>query len=347
MGVQLKSASLVSMLAVAAIVCGAGSALAQYEGPAISSPSPAAAAPIAAMQTGYDDLKIQPGDIIAIATLGVPELTTSAPASAVSISSIPGSPVVGLKVDLKGQIQLPYLGTVVVAGRTPAETAVYLARALQERGILVDPQISVGLVASPTRVITVIGEVLHPMPVPAYPQLRLLDVISACGGFTPLASHTITVRRSGEPDPIMIELATDPKTANLSNIPVLPGDMIVVPKVGNVFVLGEVKNEEAFPLSTNTPVTVLRAISMAGGVKYSAALSKVRIIRATAGNQHVEIMLDLRKVMEGKQQDVALVSDDVLFIPANTFKSMLVSGGASVAATALYGATYAASVAGK
>jgi len=347
MGVRLKSATLVSILAVASIVLGAGPALAQYAGPAISTPSPAAAAPAAAMQIGYDDLKIQPGDIVSITTLGVPELTTSAPASAVTLSSVVNSPVAGLKVDLKGQIQLPYLGTIVVGGRTPAETAVYLANALKERGILVDPQISVGLVASPTRLITVIGEVQHPMPVPAYPQLRLLDIISACGGFTALASHTITVRRAGEPDPIMIELATDPKTANESNIPVLPGDMIIVPRVGNVFVLGEVKNEEVFPLSTNTPVTVLRAISMAGGVKYSAALSKVRIIRPTTGNQHVEIMLDLRKLMEGKQQDVALASDDILFVPASTFKSMLVSGGASVAATALYGAAYAASVATK
>jgi protein involved in polysaccharide export with SLBB domain len=83
---------------------------------------------------------------------------------------------------------------------------------------------------------------------------------------------------------------------------------------------------------------------MAGGLKYSAALSKARIIRTTADNQHVEIRFDLAKLMNGKQQDIALVSDDVLFIPANTFKSMVVSGGAGVAASMLYYSIYASTI---
>jgi len=237
---------------------------------------------------------------------------------------------------------LPYLGAVMVAGLTPFEVAASLTKLLKEGGILVDPQVSVQLTASPTRLVTVIGEVVRPSPIPAFGQLRLLDAISACGGFTPLASHTLTIRRSSLADPITIELGVDPRTANAANIPLLPGDTIIVPKVGNVFVVGEVKNEESFPLASNTPITVMRAIAMAGGLKYSAALSRARVIRTTEGNKHVEIMLDLRKLMQGKQQDVALVSDDILFIPANTFKSMLVSGGAGVGASLLYGAVYAA-----
>jgi polysaccharide export outer membrane protein len=285
-----------------------------------------------------------PGDVIAIATYGAPELTTTASTIASNILGSGGSSVAGVTIDAKGEIVLPYLGTVKLAGLTPPEAAVYLSNALKEGGFLVDPQVSVELVASPTRVITVLGEVQKPAPIPAFGQIRLLDAISACGGFTPLASHTVTVRRHGDSDPITVQLGVDPKSTNASDIPLMPGDTVVVPKVGNIFVMGEVKTPEAIPLSSNAPITVMRAIAMAGGMNYSAGLSKARIIRTTADNQKVEIMLDLRKVMFGKQQDIALVSDDILYIPMNHFKAALSAGAAGVAATSLNAAAYTSSV---
>jgi polysaccharide export outer membrane protein len=341
MGVQFKSVLVSLPLAAAALSFCGRAAFAQYVGPAISSSSPTASASDSAMNVEYADFKILPGDIISILTVDLPELTTNTPASSGSLSGTGGTSVPGIKVGPKGQVELPYLGTVILGGLTPSEAAAYLSNALKDRGILVDPQVSVELMDSPTRVVTMIGEVMRPAPIPVFGQLHLLDAISACGGFTPLASHTLTIRRRGASEPIMVELGVDPKMSYVSNIPLLPGDTVIVPRVGNVFVVGEVKTAESFPLSTNTPITVMRAISMAGGLKYSAALSKARIIRTTADNQHVEIRFDLAKLMNGKQQDIALVSDDVLFIPANTFKSMVVSGGAGVASTLLYGSVYA------
>jgi len=340
MGVSAKS--VLVAIAVAAMASSASTGLAQYAGPSIAASSSVSGAPESAMKVDYENSRIMPGDVVAIATLGVPELTTTMSASAGSISSLGSSPVVGIKVSTTGQVELPYLGTVVLAGLTPSEAAAKLGKELKERGILVDPQITVDLVDSPTRVITVIGEVQKPSPVPALRQVRLLDAISVCGGLTPLASHTVTVRRVGNPDPIVVELGIDPRMSNLANIPLLAGDTVIVPKVGNVFVVGEVKTEQALPLAGNSPITVMRAISMVGGLKYSAALSKTRIIRTTEGNRHVEIRLDLAKLMNGKQQDIALAADDVLFIPANPIKAALMSGGASVAATLLYGSVYAA-----
>jgi polysaccharide export outer membrane protein len=331
------------LFAACALIVGCTTASAQYIGPAISSTSTVANAPSSTSKPDYGDSPIMPGDVISIITYGVPELTTTS-LTTTSDSLIGASaPVVsGLKVGAQGEITLAYLGTIKIAGLTPSEAVSYLSRRLVEGGFLVDPQISVALVESPTRVITVVGEVVKPAPVPAFGRVRLLEVISACGGFTQMASHTITLRRLGNPNPIPIELGVDPKTTDVTNILLLAGDTIIVPRVGNVFVVGEVKNSEAIPLSTNTPITVMRAIAMAGGLKYSAALSKARIIRTTADNQVLEIKLDLKKLMLSQQVDVALLSDDVLFIPANTFKATISSGGASVAASALYGFAYIA-----
>ena len=320
MSVHLKLELKRLLSAIWILFFGTAIGAAQYGGPAVTYPPQVASAPAGAMKADYGDIKILPGDVISIATYGAPELTST-----------------GVKIGSQGEVVLPYLGKVQLAGLTPSEATVFLSSSLKSGGFLVDPQISVQLMDSPTRIITVIGEVQRPLPVPAFGQLRLMDAISACGGFTPLASHRIIVRRPSYPSSVTVELGVDPTATDPTDIPLMAGDTVIVPKVGNVFVVGQVKTQSAYPLSTNAPVTVMRAISLAGGLRYGAALSKAKIIRTTADNQHVEIMLDLKKVMDGKQQDIALASDDVLFIPNNTFKTVVAAGGAAAFATLLIG----------
>lgn len=322
------------------LLAGAPMALAQFAGPAIAIASPAASAPASALTAHYSDVKIMPGDVISIDTYGAPELSTTAPTSTNLPGATGSSPVPGVKVGAQGEIVLPYLGVVKVAGMTPPEAAGYLAKLLKDGGFLVDPQVSVQLVDSPTRVITVVGEVVRPQPVPAFGQLRLLDVISACGGFTPLASHTLTIRRLGETGSTTVILPTDPKDTDAANIPLMAGDTVVVPKVGNVYVVGQVKEPKAIALSGNAPVTVLRAISMSGGLLPGAALSRVTIVRTLPDRQHVQITLDVAKVMKGKERDVALMSDDLLLVPRNGFKAGMASAGTSVAGGVSSGLVY-------
>ena len=250
----------------------------------------------------------------------------------------------GLRVGTQGEITLPYVGSVKLAGKTPAQASSYLIQLFKDRGILTDPQVSVAILDSPSRIITVVGEVQRPAPVAAFGRIRLLDAISACGGFTILASHTITIHRLGEPHPITVQLGVNQETSNLTNVPLIAGDTVVVPKVGNIFVIGEVKTQLSFPLSSNAPITVMRAVAMAGGLNFGAALSNARIIRTTGVTHQEEIRLDLKKIMFGKEKDIALLSDDVLFIPGNPLKSALAAGGASVLATLLYQASYASTV---
>lgn len=319
-----------------------GTARAQFTGPAVTTQSANGSATAAALTAKYGDVMIMPGDIVAIATYGAPELTTSAVTSVNTPGSISNTGVQGITVGAQGEIVLPYLGVVKIAGMTPPQAAEYLDKALKDGGFLVDPQVTVELVDSPTRVVTVVGEVTRPQPVPAFGQLRLLDVISACGGFTPLASHTLTVRRRDDPQPITIIMGTDPQSTDSTNIPLMAGDTVIVPKVGNIFVVGQVKNPEAIPLSSNLPITVMRAISMSGGVNYGAALSKVTVIRTTPDNHHVEITMDLAKIMKGKEKDMTLISDDVLLVPTQNFKASIAAGAAGAAASSLYGIGYIA-----
>ena len=344
MPMQTKFAVRCLLLASCALTC-AHASFAQYQGQPVSSPPKAASATETAANPELKELQIAPGDVISIETYGAPELTTNFQTSSGSIASgVNANAVQGIKVSSGGQIMLPYLGTVKVAGMTPSEAAGYLSNALKQGGFLVDPQVSVELLDSPTRTITVLGEVMKPAPVPAFGQIRLLDAIAACGGLTTLASHSITVRRVGNPQPISVELGTEATSAEGSDILLQPGDTVMVPKVGSVYVLGYVKTPSAIPLAGNAPITVLRALSMAGGVEYGAGLSKARIIRTTSDHQQVEIRLDLRKIMFGKQQDVVLLSNDILLVPANAFKAGMAAGGAGVVASLLYGVSDTATI---
>jgi polysaccharide export outer membrane protein len=312
-----------------ALICGATVALGQYAGPAVTTTTPTASAPASALRFQRTETVIRPGDILALATYGVPELTTSATNGTTS----------GLRVSAEGTVMLPYLGTVKLAGMTPSAASEYLAKELKQDGILVNPQVSVQILGSPAQVITVVGEVKEPKPVPVFgEQLRLLDVISACGGFTSFASHTIVVHRVGNPKPITLTLGIDPQTSDAANIPLTAGDTVVVPRVGNAYVVGEVLRPTAIPLSNNAPLTVVQAIAMSGGLNYGAALSKAMIIRTTADQQRVEILFDLKKVMHGKEKDIALTSNDILYIPGNAFKAVLSKSSAQTAAYAAIGA---------
>lgn len=321
------------------LLSGSAAVFGQFAGPALGAPS-AVASTSGSASVHYGDVKIMPGDIISIETYGAPELSTVSATSLNNPGSTGSGVVPGMKVGAQGEIVLPYLGVVKIAGMTPPQVAVYLEKLLAEGGFLVDPQVSVELVDSPTRVITVVGEVIKPQPIPAFGQLRLLDVISACGGFTPLASHTITVRRPGEAESTTVILPTDPRKTDAANIQMMAGDTVVVPKVGNVFVVGQVKQPMAIPLAGNAHVTVLRAISMSGGLLPGAALSRVTIVRTTPDHQHIQITLDVAKVMKGKQRDVALMSDDLLLIPSNKFKAGIASSGTAIAGGATSGLVY-------
>ncbi len=102
------------------------------------------------------------------------------------------------------------------------------------------------------------------------------------------------------------------------------GDRVVVPELptfkeeklvtNRIYVLGEV----GIPglLEAKTDITVLEAISKAGGVKLTAAKSKSRIVRGDISNPEV-IPLDLKKLIDKSDLslNVKLHNGDVIYVP--------------------------------
>jgi polysaccharide export outer membrane protein len=105
------------------------------------------------------------------------------------------------------------------------------------------------------------------------------------------------------------------------NILVKPHDVISVPPAEVVYVIGNVKKAGGFALGGKPSLSVLQALALAEGLDARAAATRARILRA--GQPATEqIPVDVKKILEGKAEDLVLRPNDILFIPNNAMKSV-------------------------
>ncbi len=281
-----------------------------------SGPSLGAGTPVNAPMTPTTDpailypadraLQIGVGDSLTVHLFGVPEFSNPE------------------RVGLDGAIPVPLISPVPVLGLTPFQASQAIAAALKNGGMYQDPQVTVQVGDSPNQVVTVSGE-MHGV-IPVVGRRSLLSVLSAAGQYPPTGSHTIIINRPGLDQPIVIDLGTDPSKSARADVPVFPRDTVVVPKVGVVYMLGAFKSQTAIPLQQNSPLTLMQATSLTGGISFEGKYSDLRIIR-TIGFERKVVNLDLMKVMKGKSADPVLQADDIVFLPTNALKASLINGG--------------------
>ena len=126
-------------------------------------------------------------------------------------------------VNREGQITIPFIGKVNVAGKSIGEIENTIVKSLQGRAN--DPQVIVQSVSNNTALATIIGEVTQSKQVPLTPKgERLLDAIASAGGLKqPIDKTTIQIARQGEIQSMAMEaIIQDPK----QNIVLQPGDII-------------------------------------------------------------------------------------------------------------------------
>jgi polysaccharide export outer membrane protein len=283
---------------------------AQFNGPAISTtgalnqPAPITSDPSLLHPNPRDPVLVQ-GDTIAIRVFEQTDYT----------------PTVTIGTD--GKVMLPLLGVISLDHLTVTAAEDLIADRLRGAGIYKDPQVTIQVTEGPSASATVIGE-SHGL-VPIVGSRRLLDVLSATGGLPGSASHVITINRAGLAEPIVVDLGTDPSQSSAANIPIFAGDTIVVARVGTIYLLGSFKTQGVVPLSSNTPLTLMQAAALGGGIAFEAKLSDLRLIR-TIGNQRTVVKLNMKKVMYGKAPDPILQPNDILFLPDSVIKSSVSNG---------------------
>jgi polysaccharide export outer membrane protein len=130
-----------------------------------------------------------------------------------------------------GRISLPLLNDVQAAGLTPIQLATVITDGLKK--FITNPQVTVGVTEINSRRVYVTGEVTHQGAFPLLPNMTVLQALSSAGGFSQFAKlKSIYVLRTEDgkqvKHPFNYKDVVSGKKPE-SNIPLLPGDVIVVP----------------------------------------------------------------------------------------------------------------------
>jgi polysaccharide biosynthesis/export protein len=108
------------------------------------------------------------------------------------------------------------------------------------------------------------------------------------------------------------------------NIRLDPRSVVNIPQADVFFVGGDVNAPGSFRFKEGA--TLRQAITLAQGMKPTAAPDRAIIFREDPGaGKRQEIRVDVSKVMNGKQEDIAINANDIVIIPNSRSKSV---GGA-------------------
>ena len=227
-----------------------------------------------------------------------------------------------------GEISFPLLGDVIVAGLSTKEITQKLTELLA-KDYLVDPQVIVRVKEHRSQWVTLVGEIARPGKYYLQGTKTLLDAMTEAGGFTPKASGELLISRTprmvdsddeGNPSVFRIELSPEQSASEQKEALAMllqDGDIITAPGTQVFFVSGEVRNPGSYPLNAGT--TVLKAISLAGGLSKFGGSGKVEILRKRASGGTERIKVDLGDIEDGKKPDVPLKADDIVKVGKRVF----------------------------
>lgn len=261
---------------------------------------PGAPAPAAA-----PSLRISSGDLIELSMYENPDLSGR------------------FRVDEKGEITVPLIGRVHVAGDTAEEAATKIQKLFVEAQILqpAESHATIFIAEYATQGITVNGEVKSPGVYPALGIRKLNDVIATAGGVTATFAPQVVITHQNDPsNPITVEYNPAALKPIIPDVQIFPGDSILVPRAGIVYVLGDVNHAGGYVLDGRRPLTVEEAMALAGGGARAAALNRVQLVRTLEDGRKEAITIPVNLIFKGKAPDVALKDGDVLFVPTSTGK---------------------------
>lgn len=225
-----------------------------------------------------------------------------------------------VEVRSDGTINYPLIGDMRVEGRTAAEIDTDLTRVLG-RDFLVDPQVSVDVREYRSQWVTIIGEVRNPGKYVLRRNMRVIDVLAEAGGATKEAGSQIVVTRQG-PEGSPRQIALDrtrilSQESQDSNISLEHGDIITVGERELFYIRGEVARPG--PYQFESGMTVLRAISYAGGFTQFANRKHLDVLRSGTNGVQEKITVNVKAIEDGKKQDLPLRPGDSIIVPRRIF----------------------------
>ena len=273
--------------------------------------------------------RVGPGDVLDIRMFKHPELSRD-----------------GVRVDGGGMIRMPLIeGEIAAACKTEGE----LAKDIASRYLKYyrNPQVDVFVKEYHSREVAVIGAINDQGRYQMQRRITLLELLTFAKGPSDKAGQTINIVRgpqsalcgaNGEQTEeasgfISLRLNDTLRGEAKANPYIQPGDIVTVPEADQVYVVGNVYHPQALPMKD--PITVSRAVAMAGGPVQDAKTDHVRIVRQQPGaTTKTEIVVNLGAISRKQAEDVPLQPNDIVEVPTSAGKSLIRSLLSAVAPAA-------------
>jgi polysaccharide export outer membrane protein len=252
------------------------------------------------------------------------------------------------RVSSAGTVTIPMLtGPLAAAGLTPTQFSESLAKELKSAGLVSDPHVSTSVDQSRLSAVAITGAVKRPQIYPLFSPTTLLDLLSQAEGLAEDAGNIAVVRRGeiavhalgissgagftreqlegARTVTVDLKRLLDTGDSNL-NVDVYPGDRVMVPHAGVIYVVGAVNKPGGFTMKPSSHgMTVLQALALAEDTRSTALKDQTVIIRndAQSPGGRKQIPVELKKVLRGKTPDPVLQADDILFVPDSAGKRAL------------------------
>jgi len=230
------------------------------------------------------------------------------PQDVLTITSYDQSDLSGkFTVEADGTFTYPLIGRVKAGGLTLRALEDALKTRLKDEGFFRNPQVTVAIETYKSQKVYVIGEVRSPGSYPLSGDTSLVEAIARAGSTLPSASGEAiivhaTPGATGPTPPSQdanterVDLRAMQDGGATLNIVLRDGDTISVPRAESVYVLGQVKNPNAYALQQKN-TTVLQALSLAGGVTDRGSMSRIKIMRIVKGDR-TELKVKLTDVVQ-------------------------------------------------
>jgi polysaccharide export outer membrane protein len=267
----------------------------------------------------FSALRIEPGDLLAVNVYDSPEFSNS------------------YRIDPEGNLTLPLCGKVNLRGLTLTEAAKRLETALKDGQILKQPQVNLDVVQYSGQYVMVTGEVAFPGRVSLIAPTLLSEIITQAGGVTPLAGAKIRLRHADGAQPEEeIPYSRSKGTSESAAILVRPGDSIIIPRAGIIYVLGAVNRPGGYVMQEDGKLNVAEALALSGGTLLQAKTGSVRVIRRNPDGTVLDFPVSYQGLVKGTQTPLQLQAEDIVYVPMSKVKMTLsdATGIISSAATA-------------
>ncbi len=256
---------------------------------------------------GVTDEPIYPGEAVNVIVSNAPDFSTSA------------------RVSMSGDVPVPYLGIVHLAGLNSSSASALIEKMLMEGDLVVHPHVLITVDGASTG-ITVLGDVRNPGIYSPTGKHMLSDILANAGGLATGAGRIIEISSDSAPDQKTL-IPWDPTLHNTAVFDrvLQAGSRVVVKPCGVAYVGGNVARPGAYPICGSQVMTVSQLVAMASSTLLTSKRGNTVFVRTLPDGSRVVQQIDLGRILNAKAADPVIKEDDMIYVPVSGVKYTLIN----------------------